>query len=174
MSSSIHTNSGSKARAKAHDTLDEAIYAVVHESAIPAKALASAVGVRVGYLLDAANPNRDDTQFQARLIEPLTKASGNDAIVRYICERVGGLFVRLPRRAGASDVHAARALKEFGEYLERFGDAMQDGLVSRAEFNVIEREATDVIVALLEHIEAMRAAVIEDTEIPSAFPSRRA
>src|SRR5688500_2465061 len=96
MSRTIHPKGEGKVRAN-HESLGDAIQAVVLHSDVPAKALADAIGVRYGYLLDAANPDRDDTQFQARLIAPLTRASRNAAIVQRIAQDCGGVFVPLDR-----------------------------------------------------------------------------
>lgn len=143
-----------------YETLDDAIHAVVYETpGVTAKALAGTLGVRYGYLADSANPDREDTQFQARLIVPITLASGNDAIVKFICRRVGGVFVRLPNGAG-SDELTARSLKEVGDYLHAVAESGRDGKVTEAEANEIDRQVTEAVEALLSHARSVRARVV--------------
>lgn len=146
------------------ESLDDALYACVYASGKPPKALADDIGVRCGYLTEAANRDREDTQFQARLIVPLTKATGNDAIVRYLAHAVGGVFVRVPADMQA-DEHTARSLKEFGEYLCTVANASADGIVTRAEADAARLQATEAIEAILAHVSAIEARAVDITPI---------
>ena len=137
-------------------TFEDALYSVVHESDKPAKAIASEIGVRHGYLLDAANPHRDDNQFQARLIVPVTKASGNDALVRFIAHAAGGVFFRVPRD-GRTEAATARSVKEFGEYLSESAEASADRVYTPSEAKAIDAQGMEAVAAILAHLEQVRS-----------------
>lgn len=152
--------------ARVPESLEDAIYQVVHDGALPPKALAGAAGMRTGYLLDAANPHREETHFQARFIIPITRASQNDAIVRFIAEAVGGVFVRF-RHQETSDQHTARALREFADYIAAVDDSKADGVVTVGEVAEVERQANDVIAALVAHVAHLRnRATVEPKSRP--------
>lgn len=137
-------------------SLADVLHAVVCETKdAPAKALADRIGVRYGYLLDAANPDREEVQFQARWIVPLTLASKNDAIVRYLAEAVGGVFYRVQHDQPA-DEHTSRALKEFGDYLHAVAVAAADRVYTPAEARIVEEQGLEAVTAILAHIDHVR------------------
>lgn len=74
----------------------DALYCVLHHSDTALKDIAAIVGVRAGYLMDAANPDRDETQLQMRLVAPVTNVAKNDALIEQIARDCGGVFVRFP------------------------------------------------------------------------------
>lgn len=76
-------------------TIFPAVRALVHDSAIPPKAIAESCGIRYGYLMRAADDQQDDVQFQARWIAPVTNAAQNDVLIKAIAEQCGGVFYRL-------------------------------------------------------------------------------
>lgn len=73
--------------------LAESVYCAVHHSAIDARTIAERIGVRVGYLLDAANPDRDDMQFQSRHLIPLMTVTGNMLPLKFIAVQMCCLIV---------------------------------------------------------------------------------
>lgn len=167
MSHRFHT--AARANFMAKDTpipasLADAIDEVVHGSGKPPKALADEIGISYGYLIAAADANREDTQFQARLIVPATLASGSDAIVRYLAHKAGGVFVRVPEGMQA-DEHTARFLSETAEYLKTVASASADGVVTRAEAEDTKRKATAAIEALLAHVHSVEARAVDVTPI---------
>jgi hypothetical protein len=114
-------------------TLAEAIYCAVHHSDLDARAVAERLGVRYTYLMDAANPDREEVQFQARLIVP----------------------------AGAREVFDAgnRAVREFGEALTVWGASVADGTVTADELPTIRREAHEAIAAISALVQLAEAQV---------------
>lgn len=148
------------------EMLAEAIYRVVHEGrrGVPAKVLADRCGLRHTYLLDAANPDRDEVQFQARWIVPLTLASGDDSIIEYLAHAVGGVFYRLTE-TGALDAHTAKSLQEFGDYLHTVAMAGSDRRYTVDEAEACEREALEAIEAILAHVDYVRKS--------AGLPTRR-
>lgn len=101
-------------------TLGELIYCVVHHSDIPPKQIADALEMRVGYLLDAANYDRDDTHFQMRKWLPMLRVANRWDAMEKLATLADGVFFQLPRvTAGNTDVidQSSRMLREFSEVL---------------------------------------------------------
>src|SRR5437868_6791618 len=132
MSARFHAEDRAKTRAKLPESFEDALSELVYESGIPAKAIASAVGIRTGYLTDAANAGNDSAHLQARLIAPLTNVTGNDVLIRRICHDCGGVFVPLNRSAAFNE-RTAEVLKETAEYLHSVAIAEADGKVTERE-----------------------------------------
>lgn len=141
-----------------------AVHALVHEGAIPPKAIAEESGIRYGYLMRAADPNEDDVQFQARWIAPVTNAAKNDILIKTIAEQCGGAFYRLAG-PGKMDQATATSLKEFAEYLSAIADATSDRVVTPAEYYRAKAQAHDAISAILSGVEGLRVtANVPETE----------
>lgn len=140
-------------------SLAEVLYCVVHHSRIDAGQLADRIGVRKGYLLDAANPDRDEVQFQARWIVPVTLASGNDALLRYLADQCGGVFFAVPQIDDAgSDVvqDTAKAVEAFGALLQCGAQAWADRHVSEAEAQTVAQCASAAIAAIAQFAALMQ------------------
>lgn len=142
--------------------LGDSLYHVVHHSELSARELAEQLGVRPGYLLDAANPDRDDTQFQLRLLAPLTRLSKNDALIEAVARGCGGVFVRTPTLTGrhADIAHqSTRVLREVCEAIEAPAAAVEnDARIDAAECAGIDKQIDEAIAALLVLKTVVRAA----------------
>jgi hypothetical protein len=136
--------------------LGEVIQELVLNSPMPAKAQADRVGVRYGYLLDAANPDREDTHFQARLIAPLTNATGNDVLIDWLARECGGVFYRLNSHV-APDALTAKSLREFGDYLKAVADMDMDRKRTKHEVAEIRIQAFEAIAAICSHVASIEA-----------------
>jgi hypothetical protein len=136
-------------------TLFDAVRSLVHESAVPPKALADAAGIRYGYLIRAANEHEDDVQFQARWIGAITRAAQNDCLIKFLAEECGGVFYRLYRSA-SMDRETAKSLREFGEYIEACADAQDDTKITPEEFHKANAQAHEAIAAILAHTASLR------------------
>lgn len=137
--------------------LFNAIRSLVHDSAIPPKAIADECGIRYGYLMRAADEHQDDVQFQARWIGPVTRSAKNDVLIKFLAADCGGVFVRLDR-SGQMDAQTAKSLREFGEYLAAVADAQTDRKVTPEEFHRLKSQAHEAIAAVLEHVEWLRVS----------------
>lgn len=134
-----------------------AVYALVHESAVPPKAIADDAGIRYGYLMRAADEHQDDVQFQARWIGPVTRAANNDCLIKFLAIDCGGVFFRL-NRAASLDAETAKSLKEFSEYIAAIADAQDDAKTTPEEFHRVKAQAHEAIAAILAHVEKVRIA----------------
>jgi hypothetical protein len=158
--SPFQTTDAAKDRAKIPCSLEDAIHAVVYEGQLPAKGIASAMGVRYGYLADAANPNREDTNFQARWVAPITKASGNDGLIHFLAHACGGVFVRL-HQSGAFNEHTATILKETADVFQTAAAAEADGNITEREALQLRLQAEEAIGALVDFVAWMESRVRE-------------
>lgn len=133
--------------------LAEAVYCAVHHSAIDARTIAERIGVRVGYLLDAANPDRDDMQFQSRHLIPLMTVTGNLLPLKFMAAQMGCLIVPMPS-AEATDESVYEA---FTKSVESIGDAGTLIRKSLSDGALSIDEAASVAKCLDEHIELTAA-----------------
>lgn len=130
----------------------EAIQCCVLHSDRESSSIAEALGVRRGYLLDAANPDREELQFQARLLSPLMHVTQNATPLRYLAREQGFALVELPRTDPADGdirqkfLHVVTELGEGSSAIER---ALSDGEVTADEAARIHRELDDTIEALM-------------------------
>lgn len=143
-------------------TLADAVYCALHHSGLGLKDIALTVGARPGYLMDAANPDREDTQFQARLIASVTRVAGNDAIIDQVARDCGGVFVRTPILTGQhADIttHTATILREVADVIQAPAAALaNDARIDPTEASAIEKQIDEAVAALLALKPAVRVA----------------
>jgi hypothetical protein len=136
-------------------SLADAIYHLVHRSADPAKALADRLGCRYADLLAWADVMQQRS-LPSRLLVPLTLATGNTAVLRYLAEACGCVLVELPHDVTGTQADvmqaAARVTAEFGDVMTATGAALADGRITHEEAARAQNEARDVIAALHQFI----------------------
>jgi len=139
-----------------YDSVDDAVSCVARFNADKTLTqIAAEMGWTVEQLSCATDPNKKP-RFAANWIEPLTKTTGDDAIVRTLCARVGGVFVRLHPSGVSHDAMTAKTLKEIGEYFTKLAEGAVNGY-TRAEVEGIEIEGHDVIASVFAHIAKLKA-----------------
>ncbi|MCK9432530.1 MAG: hypothetical protein M0R00_06200 [Candidatus Omnitrophica bacterium] len=83
------------------DELYTLVYNLIHRGKLNIDELAEILGVSSNYVykmgLNEDSPSHSDIGL--RKFIALMKAQGDDRIVRYMCQRFGGVFVKLPRVA---------------------------------------------------------------------------
>ncbi len=134
-------------------TLQEAIYCLLHHSAVPLAVIASTIGVRAGYLMDAANPDREDTQFQTRLVAPTKHVAKNQVVIAQLARDCGGIFVATPDVSSDDPelaMHTAAVLREVADVIQAPAKALAgDNAINAKELADIESEIDEAITALL-------------------------
>lgn len=144
-------------------TLQEAIYCLVHHSAADAKTIAERAGVRYGYLLDAANPDRDEIQFQSRLIYPCSEAGANDVVIEFLCRQRDGVFVPIPSLMldGAQSLALAQldVVRELGEDAAKLQDILRNHHIDAQEADEFDAEVDQTIQKLAQWKRAVRSLV---------------
>lgn len=141
-------------------TFDEALYCLVNHSEKDAGELAEAIRHRRGYLIDCANPDRDN-HLHASDLPTLTTRSGNTVAIEYLARACGGVFVPLPT-AGVLDPRSAAlsVMRHLGEATQELELALADGLIEPDEAERIHRS----LQGLLDAVVSKKAAVIAATE----------
>lgn len=133
--------------------LAEAIYCAAHHSGLEIETVAERLGVRRAYLYDATNPDREDTQFQARLLVPLMAVTGNLTPLRFLAREFDVALIELPARGATSndDIRQSfmRVVKELGEDSAAIERVLADGIVSADEAKRVKRELAETIEALV-------------------------
>jgi hypothetical protein len=133
-------------------SLAEAIYCMVHHSGVDVAEVAKLLCTRTGYLLDAANPDRDEVQFQARMLAPAMTHFNNLTPLVFLCREMNGVFVSLPDSEPAhDDIYRGLcdAIEEMGQSSSAVKKALLDDVVTEEEADVVEREVDDAIAALV-------------------------
>jgi hypothetical protein len=158
---SVHVSRKQCAAGRCHaETLPELIYCQLNHGSKPPKAVADELGVRPGYLADAGNPDREEVQFQARLIVPFCRATGSTAVLEFMAAQMSCVLVRVPMASVSDDEIRARymrAAKEMGDIASAVDAALlTDNDIDEAEFHRIDRELNEAMAAIAE----MRQAVL--------------
>lgn len=130
-------------------TLAELVQCAVHHSEQPPKAIAEALGVRAGYLHDAANPDRDELQFQLRHLVTLIRFTGRVDLASVLAEMLGGVFFQLPDIAAVPSAalaqETARLASEFADITSEAAPALAAGSVSPMVAARIYHEGRELI-----------------------------
>lgn len=138
-------------------TLQEALYCCVHHSKLSPQQIAEQLGISVTYLHDAANPDREQHQFQARLLLPLMSVTGNLAPLRFLNAALGRIDIAMPAvDADGDDILGGylRLVREVGEDSTLIEKVLSDGRVTPAECARVKRETRETAEAAL-HIAAL-------------------
>jgi len=130
----------------------EALYCLVQHSDLEPTEIAARVGKRVGYLLDASNPDREDTKFQAELLIAVMHVTGNLAPLEYLCRAFGGVFVPVP--AGPASDEAllcafAKVVAEVGEDGAALTAKLADGCVLADGRAKLMKEINETVAELV-------------------------
>lgn len=148
------------------DAIDEAGYALVHDFPGGAPKLAPRVGMNVGTLLNKANPGQERHQFTVREALAIQSLLGVTTMIDAEAQVLGGVFIRLGPFAVVSDTELlnlyAKYHAEIGETAEAIRAALDDGFVSLAEYERIERECFDDAKAMFELLGRIRSLVRDD------------
>lgn len=144
-------------------SLKEALDCLGHHGDLTVAQLAERLGhISEGTLGKQLSQYDEDNYPTLRHVIPLTRASGSDALIRYLAEACGGVFFRVPSVSAALDVSAiATIVREFGELLEEVSRATADGRVTDDELTRVRREANDVITAIAAYVERLHTQVSE-------------
>jgi hypothetical protein len=130
------------------ECLQDAITHVVYHARVAPKVLADACGVDAKYLYNAANPY-ESQKLRLDLVEPLTNASGNPAILRHLADRCGYVLVKKPAsgQMAALDLvqHLARIACEAGDVMRDGGDVLADGSVCAADIRRMRQSLGELL-----------------------------
>lgn len=117
--------------------LYDIIYKATHKApngACP-KQIASDLGIAVNTLIRRVNIDYPDRPFRVEDLPALVNSTGDDTPLHFICEKSGGVFLRLPKAEGRVPVHVAcmDSIDRFGKLMTECSEALADGRVTLDE-----------------------------------------
>lgn len=138
-------------------TLDEALARALHDSGRRTETVAGEIGVRRAYLSDALNPDRDEMQFQARLLITFCRSTASMLPIAWLADQLG--YVLVPREQATQSrdiaIETLDVADEAGQLSHAVRHAYADGLLSeqersdiRAHAHRVQREAAEVVRAV--------------------------
>lgn len=141
----------------------EASYRVAHDYKGGAVALAARMGKNPGTLLNKLNPHCETSALSLSDAVAISVVTGD----RRICEAFAAVLdcavIALPDHEKTSDAALLDLLLErdsaFGEFAGALREAIADGSVSQAEFEILEREGLQAVAALLTLLSRLKGMV---------------
>jgi len=135
------------------DSLDQAIYDIVHKSDIKAKGIADRLGMTHQILINKANPNSEHHKMTVREAHAIQLLTGNHAVV-------GAMQTELnihKRKAAPKSIlqSVLDAGKEHGDVLATIQEAMADGILTEREKGDICKEIREEVAALEDLLESV-------------------
>ena len=128
------------------DSLDQAIYDIVHNSDITPKGLADRLGMTHQVLLNKANSNCDTHKMTVREAHAIQLITGNHAVVSAMQTE---LNLQERKTAPASVLASVlNAGKEHGDVLASIQASLEDGKLTEAEKSEIFKEIDETEAAL--------------------------
>lgn len=148
--------------------LTRAVHETVHGVRGTAKVIADALGCREHHVTDLADPTRR-VPVKAYEIPAMTRATGSFAILDALEQAVGRVAFRL-ETAGAPDAmrrKLSEAVRQFGEFLEVTGEALEDGRLQPHETTEVLTEIDQLIATLCDYRARVVAQAQADQETPT-------
>lgn len=139
----------------------DAVYRLVHDFGVDR--LARMTGTSPGVISNKANPH-ETTHHRPTLAEGIvwTNISQDTRIAEAFCRATGGVFVSLDEMERQSDDALLdlllAALTKEGEAARSLSDVLQDGRVTRMEFEELRRAELEAVAArltVLQRVEGM-------------------
>ncbi len=122
---------------------------MVLDSDIGARAVAEMVSKKYHVLMNELNSENTSHKLGADLLEPLMKACRSDAPMHHLAASMGGLFIRIPE-GNCSNISLVKAVKEFGELIAVYGQAIEAGKLSSSDKMRIRKEGQEALTAIQE------------------------
>lgn len=139
-------------------TFGEVLYHQVHHTGADTTIIAERLSVRRGYLCDSCNPDREEVQFQARLLVPLMVATGDISVLEWMAAQVGCVVTRAIDVAAPSDPN-----RELLDIIDRLGllaaadrDALADGVRDPQEIEQLRTRAHAVAQEVAHYVAALK------------------
>lgn len=141
-----------------------AAYLVAHEfKPNGATGLARQMGLPAGTFLNRVNPEQETHYLPVGMAVAMSVAAQDFRILDAFADTCGFVAFKKPDLSNVSDASLLEMMlkrdRAEGDFAEVLGDALENGQVSPAEFEEIEREAYEAAAAMLELVERVRGLV---------------
>lgn len=130
---------------------------------LPLKAVAAIIKVRPERLYRAADRLTDHLELQFRHVAPLTRTTGNYALVSQLTRDLHLAWFRLPDPDPTRldlFAHTSEAVAEFGDTLASLRAALADARLTPAEARGVEQEGQEAIAAIAALIESVKMRAV--------------
>jgi hypothetical protein len=134
--------------------LTEIVRKMVIDSDIGTRAVAAKVDKKHHVLLNELNFENTSHKLGAELLAPLMKACGSDSPIHLLASEMGGLFIRIPDE-NCSNTTLVKAVKEFGDLISVYGQAIEDGELDDDDKTLIRKEGQEAMTAIQELLYGM-------------------
>ncbi len=129
--------------------LTQAVRKMVINSDVGTRAVAAEVGKKHHVLLNELNYENASHKLGAELLVPLMKACGSDSPMHLLAAEMNGLFIKLPEES-CSNASLVKAVKEFGELIAVYGEAIERGELKDDGKKLIRKEGQEAMTAIQE------------------------
>lgn len=135
-------------------TLNDALDALIHQSALPPKAQADQLGIGYSRLVACTEDSAEWAYHHTRWVVPQTRMTGNFVLMDYLEQQLGRVGVFLPSlKAGAVPpatfenlpIFICRLMTEIGDVAKVSSEWTADRDLSAADRARIRKEVQDVI-----------------------------
>lgn len=131
--------------------LTETVRKMVINSDIGTRAVAAKVGKKHHVLLNELNYENTSHKLGAELLVPLMKACGSNSPMHLLAAEMGGLFIMIPDE-NCPNATLVKAVKEFGDLISVYGEAIEDGELNDEDKVLIRKEGQEAMTAIQELI----------------------
>ncbi len=124
------------------------------------KVVAAELGVNSNVFGNELNSFNDRNKLGADMVYPIMKTCDDDSPLHFLAQLRGGVFIKLPKANPDSpvDIASIKVVKEFGELMATYGEALSDGTISRQDLkNILKEgyESVEAIMSMLKLVETM-------------------
>ena len=124
-----------------------------NDSGVSVAAIAARMGTAPSTLYGYTN----NASLPALQVPAVTTATGNTELIRALCEHCGGLYVPAPAGRDVEHSELRHSMREFAELVEATCEALEDGRITTAEADRVEREGHEAIAAIYGLLAEVRA-----------------
>lgn len=144
--------------------LTESVRKMVINSDIGTRAVAAKVDKKHHVLLNELNYENTSHKLGAELLVPLMKACESDSPMHLLAASMGGLFIKTPDATG-SNMTLVKAVKEFGDLISIYGEAIEGGALSAEKKLLIRKEGQEAMTAIQELICGLDLSTSQNLQI---------
>ncbi len=142
-------------------TFKEALQEDLRTSMVPARVVAEDLEMSYSMLMNAANPDLPEFNFQARKLARFAQVTGGRHAINFLVRSIGCVMLELPEIPATFErieELVAASVKEFGDVLSEVGRALVDHRITRQEAKRLEREIDEQVAKVMALKEAVKAA----------------
>lgn len=137
-----------------YDSIDTAMYDMVHSYPGGAVKLSAKVNMNAGTLNNKINPAMESHHLTLKEAVNLMNTTQNFQLLHAVCQELGFACVPVDHLEGVSDVEFLTmytvAMKEVGDLSNAIHHAFSDGIISSGNVKQVKRETLQAMAALAE------------------------